>query len=207
MIARGTFAASTAAIVLAFAVSPALVQENGLVLHGPLEVIPGVGSIARPDTSVPSPGVFHTHLQILIRDTPLTAPPRPGAQVPQSGSSGQTPASLACVYNLVTQSNGCDPYSVSALPTGGNTTNPIVIVDAYNNPTVVNDLKSFSSYFGLPTPSITVYYCNHSTCGTTVKPPPRNAGWALEQASPRLTPLLSAPSAARAFALFQALDG
>jgi subtilase family serine protease len=175
------FAAIGAGIIVVFAASPALLQENELVLHGPLKVIPDVGVIARPASSTHSPGIFHTHLQIMIPDHPVTAPPRPGVNVPRSGSSGQTPASLACVYNLVPQSYGCDPYSVSAVANGGSTTNPIVIVDAYNNPTVVKDLQYFSLYFGLPQPTITVYYCNRRACGVS-NPPPKNAGWALEQA-------------------------
>ena len=183
MTRRRGFAAAAAGIIVTFVVTPAFVQEDGLVLYGPLKEIPGVGAIARPSSSIHSPGVFHTHLQILIPERPMMAPPRPGAGVPPATSPGQTPASLACVYNLVPQSNGCDPYSVSAVASGGSESSPIVIVDAYNNPTVVSDLIYFSKYFGLPAPSITVYYCDRTSCGPTVATPPKNnAGWALEEA-------------------------
>jgi subtilase family serine protease len=169
-------------MIVAFAATPAF-EQGGLVLYGPLQVIPGIGETARPASSIHSAGVFHTHLQILIPEREVAAPPRPGASVPRANSSGQTPASLACVYNLVAQSNGCDPYLVSKVASGGNATKPIVIVDAYNNPTVVNDLIAFSKYFGLPSPKLTVYYCNRTTCGPTVRTAPRNnAGWALEEA-------------------------
>ncbi|MBX7210303.1 MAG: S53 family peptidase [Verrucomicrobiaceae bacterium] len=49
----------------------------------------------------------------------------------------------------------------------------IAIVDAYGNPNVVNDLTVFSSTYGLPAASISVYYPKG-------KPSVTNSGWALE---------------------------
>ena len=63
MTRRSGFAAAAAGIIVTFVVTPAFVQEDGLVLYGPLKEIPGVGAIARPSSSIHSDGVFHTHLQ------------------------------------------------------------------------------------------------------------------------------------------------
>jgi subtilase family serine protease len=178
---RSRLAAITAGTIVVFASTAAFEQEDGAVLYGPLKVIPGVGEIARPSSSTHTAGRFHTHLQILVPERGVRVPPRPGASVPEANNWGQTPASLACVYNLVAPSNGCDPYLVSTVASGGSATNPIVIVDAYNNPTIKNDLIAFSNYFNLPSPNLTVYYCNRSSCGVTT-PPRTNAGWALEEA-------------------------
>src|SRR5215469_13964626 len=70
---------------------------------------------------------------------------------PFDGYLYETPASLACVYQLVPQQvAGCDPNTVTANPAGG--ARAIAIVDAYHYPTAVQDLTLFSSQFGLPLP-------------------------------------------------------
>lgn len=57
--------------------------------------------------------------------------------------------------------------------TGDGTGQTIAIVDAYGNPNVVNDLSVFSSTYGLPAATISVYYPKG-------KPSTTNSGWALE---------------------------
>ena len=95
------------------------------------------------------------------------------AQVPPSfwgvGTPGpssviaETPASLACVYQLVRQPipgwpacNPNDPH-VTKNPSGGS--RAIAIVDvAGDYPTALGDLEYFSNWFGLPTPAFSVVY-------------------------------------------------
>lgn len=63
--------------------------------------------------------------------------------------AGETPASLGCVYNIVsTQTLGCPIATSNVLPSGGGGT--IAIVDAYDYPTAYNDLTVFSDQFNLP---------------------------------------------------------
>jgi hypothetical protein len=73
----------------------------------------------------------------------------------QPSSTWETPASIACVYNLVTQVSGCPITSTTALPTGGGV---IAIVDAYDDPNAASDLTTFSSYFNLPSANFQVVY-------------------------------------------------
>jgi subtilase family serine protease len=75
-----------------------------------------------------------------------------------------------------------DPVTNSAF---GNDTNynndagkgeTIAIVDAYNDPTIVNDLHAFDQYYGLPDPSLTV----ENEYGSTSSLPKTNTNWAVE---------------------------
>jgi len=158
--------------------------QDGILSYGdlrvrPIQVIP-TGTIVRPESGIPSSGTFHTHIQILIPNTTIERPPRAsGLNPPHANYDAQTPASLACVYYLVVQSNGCDPYQFFTVATGGS--KAIGVVDAYYDATVVSDLQNFSTYFSLPPPNITVVYCNKTSCSTTNQPPPANHGWSLEQ--------------------------
>jgi kumamolisin len=83
----------------------------------------------KPDEVIP-PGPYYT--------------PTP----PYSGYAYETPASLACVYDVITVTSSCNPNTVTTPPTGGS--KAIAIVDAYDNPFVGPDLAYFSSQFGLP---------------------------------------------------------
>ena len=47
----------------------------------------------------------------------------------------ETPASLACVYRLVTQTFGCDPTKVTKVAGGGS--KAVAIVDAHHNKTAL----------------------------------------------------------------------
>jgi len=88
----------------------------------------------------------------------VCAPAFSQSSVTQDGAtpSGETPASVACVYKLVSQVPGCPIKGTSAVPTGGS--NVIVIVDPYHYPTAETDLGVFSSTFGLP-PCTTANSC------------------------------------------------
>jgi len=75
--------------------------------------------------------------------SPLTGPPF-------SGTGVETPASLACLYGLAPVTAGCNPNSVTAVATGGS--RAIALVDAYDYPTALADLQTYSTQFGLPAP-------------------------------------------------------
>jgi subtilase family serine protease len=79
-----------------------------------------------------------------------------GATLSTLGPTGLTPTQIRKAYNL--------PES------GG--TGTIAIIDAYDSPTVQDDLVTFSNQFGLPTPN----FEKHKMTGNI----PVDAGWALE---------------------------
>jgi kumamolisin len=100
------------------------------------------GTIVRPSSSVERPediGVrAHTNL-LLNLFTDSSKPP----------ARAETPASLACVYQLVQDLiDGCPIASTSALPNAG--VGAIAIVAAYDNPFAAQDLQVYSAQFGLP---------------------------------------------------------
>ncbi|MGA8490037.1 MAG: S53 family peptidase [Terriglobales bacterium] len=76
---------------------------------------------------------------------------------PQFNPGGETPASLGCVYDVVSNPiAGCPIATASEVPTGGS--GVIVIVDAYDYPSAAADLATFSSDFDLPAPNFSVQY-------------------------------------------------
>src|SRR5580658_3877957 len=83
----------------------------------------------------------------------------------------ETPASLACVYKLVTPVAGCNPYSATANASGGS--RAIAIVDAYDNPSATTDLAHFSTQFGLPAANFQVVYASG-------RKPSYDSGWQIE---------------------------
>jgi kumamolisin len=128
----------------------------------------------------------HTHVRYFMPsgETDLLAPPTrsemnefmmaPENAAPYAGLYFvDTPASLACVYKLVTPVPGCNPFQVTAVPSGGS--HAIAIVEAYDDATAAPDLAHFSEQFGLPAANFQVVYAS----GTK---PPADSGWALEAA-------------------------
>lgn len=123
-------------------------------------VVP-TSSIERPEDL----GVrAHTNIIINIPPAITTSP----------AATWETPASIACVYELVTQVSGCPISGTAALPTGGQ--GAIAIVDAYDDPTAQNDLAVFIAQFNLAPATFEVVYA----AGT--KPPQDSTGgWELEE--------------------------
>lgn len=101
---------------------------------------------------------------------------------PFAGYGFETPASLACIYNLVTTAAGCNPNTFKTNPTGGS--KAIGIVDAYNYPTAMADLNKFSAQFGLPAVTSTTFKVIFAggTGGCAGSNPGNDAGWEGEQA-------------------------
>jgi kumamolisin len=94
------------------------------------------------------------------------AGPPPGAE---------TPGSIACVYLLVVKpTKGCPIATSKALPSTKGW-GAIALVDAFDNPQAVNDVKVFAQQFGIKKYSFKqVYATGHK--------PQFNSGWALEEA-------------------------
>jgi kumamolisin len=103
--------------------------------------------------------------------------PEGGLQPNSTSPSGETPASLGCIYHVV------PPPLAAGCTIAGNTTNPpggsgaIAVVDAYDYPNATSDLSTFSRQFGLPAANFFVVYA------TGTKPPVDSTGrWELEEA-------------------------
>src|SRR4051794_22282028 len=97
--------------------------------------------------------------------------PQGGGAAPHAsaGPTGTTPTQVRHAYGFdqVSFANGTIPGD------GRGTT--IAIVDAYDDPTIANDLHQFDVRFGLPDPAFTKV---NQSGGTT--PPAADAGWASE---------------------------
>ena len=78
----------------------------------------------------------------------LAVAPGPAEAPPFAGYGYETPASLACIYRVVTPIRGCNPNSTKNTPDGGSES--IAIVDAFDHPNAASDLETFSMQFGLP---------------------------------------------------------
>ncbi|MFY9674524.1 MAG: S53 family peptidase [Terriglobales bacterium] len=112
----------------------------------------------------------HTNIQVFL---PAEAPRNEQAiGPPYAGYAYETPASLACVYGLVTAVTGCNPNQVTRVPSGG--ARMIALVDAYDAPNAASDLAKFSAQFGLPPANFQVVYASGSK-------PAYDMGWEFEE--------------------------
>jgi len=135
------------------------------------------GQVTIPSSSTERKGDIghraHTNIRVF---TPTGGLPQDSVAVasgpPFAGYLFETPASLACIYNLVPQSAGCNPNKVTAVPTGGSTS--IAIVDAYDDPGAARDLAKFSKQFGLPPANFQVIFATGSR-------PFNDPGWEIEE--------------------------
>jgi subtilase family serine protease len=145
------------------------------------------GHVVLPDSSIEQPEhvgqrahtnfkMFEPNAGMAARQTsPEVTPEAVGP--PFRGYFYETPASLACVYKLVSSPDAaCDPNRVSTNPSGGS--RAIAIVDAYHYPTAMNDLQVFSAQFGLPAPTS----ANFQVVYANGRQPSVNADWNIEAA-------------------------
>ncbi len=130
----GTTALATWAGAVRAADAPHEISYRGA--HG-LIVIPAASQARREDAGIRA----HTNISILFPGFI-----RRGNSSPPAGY--ETPASLACIYGFAAPVAGCNPASVTALPTGGSKV--VIVVDAFDDPTAANDLAAYSTQFGLP---------------------------------------------------------
>ncbi|MGA2731678.1 MAG: S53 family peptidase [Syntrophobacteraceae bacterium] len=137
------------------------------------------GSVAIPLSNTQraeDAGVYaHTNLRIFIPETPFSSPHPAVGKPPYSGYFYETPASIACVYQLVTPVSGCNPNTVTVNPSGGS--KAIAVVDAYHAPNALNDLTTFSKQFGLTLPTSKTFQVVFASGSK----PAYDAGWELEE--------------------------
>jgi kumamolisin len=117
---------------------------------------------------------------------------------PIQGYYAETPASLACLYQLVAVTAGCNPGTLTKVATGGS--KAIAVVDAYDYPTALADLTAYSSQFGLPAPTSSTFTVAYpGTARPSVDPDCANYGgwdcWATEEALDIEMAHTAAPSA------------
>lgn len=139
-----------------------------------------------PDSTNELPGDIgvraHTNHLIVLRPEHLR---QATAAIPV----GETPGSLACIYQTVSPTTGCpvtgnykNGNSGLAIPRGGSQT--IALVDAYDYPTAANDLAVFSTEFGLLQPcsaSLTSDCFEFAQVYASGSKPAANGSWALEE--------------------------
>jgi len=150
-------------------------------------------NVVTPASSISNPADAglraHTNLKILggaMTGAPeVTGPPFPGYFF-------ETPASIACIYELVAPWAECNPNVVTENPNRGS--RALAVVDAYDDPNAYGDLQTFSAQFGLApitSNSFQVIYApsGGATPGSCATPPPGaqppNAGpygWDVEEA-------------------------
>lgn len=145
----------------------------------------GTGSVWIPESSIEAPNQSglraHTNVRVIVPYTGVgtMTPPSPHKQnvggPPKAGYFYETPASIACIYGLVTKVSGCNPNTVTTNPSGGK--GAIAIVDAYDNPTLAQDLQVFSTQFALSNANFSIVYAN----GTVPAQDP-TGGWEIEAA-------------------------
>jgi subtilase family serine protease len=131
-----------------------------------------------------------------------------GEIVPAANPGGETPASLGCVYDVVSsQVSGCPIAGTTLVPTGGS--GVIVIVDAYDYPSAAADLATFSTTFGLRQANFSVQYASGRRPANGC-----NSGWQGEEAldidwahamAPNAQIVLMEASSASNSALYQAV--
>jgi len=160
-----------------------LVLSLGLAQISAAQDLGARGQVIIPESSVEHPADLgvraHTNVRFLI---PPGGLPTLGAAAAQPAVVGppfpgffyETPASLGCVYELVTTLQpGCNPNTTTENPTGG--AHAIAVVDAYDDPAAAMDLRRFSKQFGLPQAKFQVVYAG-------LKPPADpTGGWELEE--------------------------
>ncbi len=161
----------------------AFLTACGIALAGGQE--PRPGTVIVPPSNVERPQDIgkraHTNFLIFI---PAARSGKQPAPATSSGPSGETPSSLACVYQTgPTPAAGCPISSTNYdNPTGG--ANVIAIVDAYDDPTAASDFQTFSQQFGLPSGN-SCGASGKAACFTKVyatgSQPKANCSWAQEE--------------------------
>src|ERR1017187_10599351 len=129
-----------AIFLLVSLIQPVQAQDLSSPRNGTL-IVPGSNIVRPGDARMRA----HTNYEIFL---PAGTRPLTTSSAPPPGV--ETPASLACIYQLVLEPNnalpGCqisDPSLVN--PSGGS--GIIVIVDPYDDPTALSDLTAFSTFY------------------------------------------------------------
>ncbi len=147
-------------LLLALIAALFLILSSQMVLA---QVSPAQGTVMSPLSTLGIPGVPRTPLLVFV--------PAEGMQ--PATPTGETPASVACIYGVTKKTAGC-PQNGTVLPKGG--AKAIALIEWGKNSTMKNDLKTFSTTFGLPAPNITEV-CADGSC-----PSNDGTGWDIETA-------------------------
>ena len=154
-------------IALAIFVVPAAGQPKKHLAPGTM-IIPSTNRVNAEDLGVKA----HTNLRLIV--PPVAGP---SEAPPFLGYGYETPASLACIYRVVTPIKGCNPNMTTNTPEGGS--HSIAIVDAFDHPYAASDLEHFSAQFGLPFYPAKFKVVYSSGTQPAVDP---SGGWELEEA-------------------------
>jgi kumamolisin len=139
----------------------------------------GQGRVTVPDSSVEHAEDIgkraHTNHLIFVRP-----------ELTGSSPAGEIPASLGCVYQIVSPlTSGCPIKYDNSMPNPSGGSETIAIVDAFDYPSAYTDLTTFSQRFGLPQlpqcSSTITTSCFQKVYATGSKPK-ANCGWAQEAA-------------------------
>jgi len=139
-----------------------------VVSFAPIAFAQDEGRIVVPASSIvrPEDAGIRAHTNIILNIHPDNTSP--------CGARCETPASLACVYQVVPPISGCPIATTDVNPSGG--VGAIGLVDAYDNPDAVTDMNTYTSEFGIPAPTFQVVFA------TGTRPPNNPGGWSLEEA-------------------------
>jgi len=163
-----------------------LVFMLGLISAGWSQRASTRGKVISPQSNLERSGDIgiraHTNVELLIPNgngansslATAVGAVLPASSTPAAGFVAETPASLGCVYFLVsTRVSGCNPITATVNPSGGSRV--IAIVDAFDDANAATDLAIFSSQFGLPAANFSKVFASG------VKPPQDpTGGWELE---------------------------
>jgi kumamolisin len=146
------------------------------------------GHTMTPQSSIALPGdagvTAHTNIKLWVPESgQFGRAAQPQELPPFAGFLFETPASIACVYQLVNENappfdHSCNPNVTTQNPTGGG--GAIALVEAFDDQTAVSDLATFSAQFGLPAANITVVFANGTSATATSPGPDPSGGTELE---------------------------
>ena len=123
------------------------------------------GPVVVPQSGIERPGDVgvKAHTDVLLvpisgsRNVAATVHSQTTSAPPLAGFYFDTPASIACAYELDSQVRGfCNPNTATENPSGGS--RAIAVVDAYDDPFAAADLAEFSRQFALPAAKFTVVF-------------------------------------------------
>src|ERR1700685_3081937 len=114
------------ALLLGASIFPCSAQIIGSAVNGHPIII--------PKSSIPHPGRINTNYFLVGSDQRMPQPP----------PDAETPASVACVYELVSGPKGCPIATITNVPTGG--VGAIAIVDDGGHQTAQEDWHVFCSH-------------------------------------------------------------
>jgi kumamolisin len=196
MSARNILLLSTGLAALLLTVGPGSAQV--LLPQSPVMLPPGVtlppGSVVLNPASrgplivaaksdIAAPGHAHTNALRLIPRSGFPQAKRLSGP-PVAGDLFETPASLACIYELGVggKNVGCNPNSVTTVTSGGS--KAIALVDAYHYSTAAADLATYDSQFGVAAANFTVIEGTGSPSSGCVSgsTPATSSGWNIEEA-------------------------